>query len=95
VVVVLEYKTYNGYVKENIKAFKYLSENGVNVYLDNQSDTDHAKLVIIDDYIVYIGSHNWSESGLKYNHEVSARIVSKKAADELMEYFHNKLLPLD
>jgi hypothetical protein len=33
VVVVLEYKTYNGYVKENIKAFEYLRENGVNVYL--------------------------------------------------------------
>jgi len=60
----------------NPEVYNYLSQNGVNVQLDEKNDTDHMKLVIIDGYIIYIGSHNWSESSLYYNHETSVKMIS-------------------
>jgi phosphatidylserine/phosphatidylglycerophosphate/cardiolipin synthase-like enzyme len=53
------------------------------VKLDGESTTDHMKLVIIDDEIVYVGSHNWSESSLYYNTETSVKIVSEQVANNL------------
>ena len=84
--VIIEYRTYYGYMDGNLEAYNYLSANGVNVKLDNETDTDHLKLVIIDDRIVYVGSHNWSESALYYNHETSVRIVSEEIAQTFIEY---------
>ena len=43
--------------------------------------------VIIDDEIVYVGSHNWSESALYYNRETSTKIISDSIADTFKEYF--------
>mgnify|MGYP001626403931 CR=1 FL=1 len=86
VTVNIEYRTYFGYMDENLEAYNYLSSNGVYVKLDTGTDTDHLKLVIIDDKIVYIGSHNWSESSLYYNRETSVEIVSEKIAQTFKEY---------
>ena len=87
VTVIIENRTYFGYMNDNLEAYQYLSENNVTVQLDNEDDTDHMKLVIIDDNIVYVGSHNWSESGLYYNHETSVKIVSEGIADIFTAYF--------
>lgn len=87
VTVILEYRTYWGYMDENLDAYDYLSVNGVEVLLDTDTETDHMKLVIIDNYIVYVGSHNWSESGLYYNKEISIKMVSSELAKEYEEYF--------
>lgn len=86
--VIIEYRTYWGVNDENLDAFKYLKEHGVEVKLDNDTETDHYKLVIIDKKVVYVGSHNWSESGLYYNREVSIRAVDEGIARELREYFY-------
>ena len=87
VTVILEYRTYWGYMDGNLEAYDYLTSHGVTIYLDNDTETDHMKLVIIDSYIVYVGSHNWSESGLYYNRETSVRIVSEEVAEEFESYF--------
>jgi len=89
VTVIIEYRTYFGYMENNLEAYNYLSSNGVNVKLDNETDTDHLKLVIIDNRIVFVGSHNWSESALYYNHETSVKIVSEEIAQELSQYVEN------
>jgi len=61
--------------------------NGVPVQMDNNgTTTDHLKLVVIDNKIVYVGSHNWSESALYYNHETSVRTVSEIIANLFEEY---------
>ena len=86
--VLLEYRTYFGYVKYNYLAYRYLKDHGVDVRLDFNPDTEHMKIVIIDGKIVYIGSHNWSEASLYYNHEVSIRIVSRDIAKEVEKYFN-------
>lgn len=87
VTVIIEYRTYYGYQRENLEAYNYLRANGVSALLDDDSETDHMKLVIIDGYIVYLGSHNWSESALYYNRETSIKIVSQEAARRFNEYF--------
>lgn len=66
----------------------FLKEHGISVRLDKSSGiTTHAKVVIVDGKYVVIGSHNWTESALRYNHEVSALIRSSRAAEELTNYF--------
>jgi len=87
VTVILEYRTYWGYMDDNLEVYEYLTSHGITAYLDEDTETDHMKLVIIDGYIVYVGSHNWSESALYYNRETSVRIVSKKVAEEFESYF--------
>ncbi|HDH07192.1 MAG TPA: hypothetical protein ENF87_02365, partial [Thermoproteales archaeon] len=90
VTVIIEYRTYYGYMSKNLEAYNYLLSQGVNVKLDQEPDTDHLKLVIIDHKIVYIGSHNWSEAALYYNHETSIKIVNKGVANILEQYTQTK-----
>ncbi len=77
VLVFLEYRTHYGWEDDNIEAYTYLTDRGVDVRLDYEEDTDHMKLLIIDENTLYIGSHNWSESGLYYNNEVSVKLIGK------------------
>ena len=86
--VIIEYRTYWGCKDENLEAYDYLKEHGVDVKLDYDSETDHLKLVVIDGRIAYVGSHNWSEAGLYYNREVTVRIVDEGIASELRSYFN-------
>ncbi|WP_237266284.1 phospholipase D-like domain-containing protein [Thermococcus cleftensis] len=82
VYVILE----NG-IEDNRAAYDYLRSNGVDVVFDSPSITLHTKMVVIDGRVVYIGSHNWSEAALDWNHEVSVRIESQEIAETLLEYF--------
>ena len=84
---ILKYEKYFDTMYGNREAFDYLQANNVNVTLDNDgTTTDHMKLVIIDNEIVYIGSHNWSEAGLSYNHETSVKIVNVNIAEIFKNY---------
>lgn len=66
----------------------FLKEHGIGVRLDRSSGiTTHAKVVIVDGEFAVVGSHNWTESALRYNHEVSALIRSGEAASVLEKYF--------
>jgi len=76
VTVLIEYQTYFGYQEDNYEAYEFLSSNGVFALLDYDNDTDHLKSVLIDYTIWYVGSHNWSESSLYYNNEISVKIVT-------------------
>lgn len=87
VTVIIENRTFFGYMDDNLEAYNYLSAHNITVRLDDETDTDHMKLVIIDDKIVYVGSHNWSESALYYNHETSVKIVSEDVAEIFKAYF--------
>ncbi|MEM4546663.1 MAG: phospholipase D-like domain-containing protein, partial [Nitrososphaerota archaeon] len=61
---------------------------GVPVRLDESpTTTTHAKLIIIDNETVIIGSHNWTESALTRNHETSIMIQDKETATKLTNYF--------
>jgi len=49
----------------------------------------YLKLIVIDGKVVYVGPHNWSESALYYNHEISVKMVSKEVAKRLLDYLKN------
>jgi phosphatidylserine/phosphatidylglycerophosphate/cardiolipin synthase-like enzyme len=68
----------------------FLKNSGIAVKLDESSGrTTHAKLVIIDGKAVLVGSHNWTESALSYNHEASVLIISQDIAEKFEEYFES------
>jgi len=66
----------------------FLKSRNVPVRLDPKASvTTHAKVVIVDGEWVVIGSHNWSESALKENHEYSVLIRSSEIAANVEDYF--------
>jgi len=66
----------------------FLKNSSIDVKLDESfARTTHAKLVIIDGRVVAVGSHNWTESALRYNHEASVLIISEDIAKQFEEYF--------
>lgn len=68
----------------------YLKNNSVEVRLDKSKGvTSHMKIVIIDDKYLVVGSHNWTESALSYNHEYSVLISSQYFSEEAKNYFIN------
>ncbi len=66
-------------------AYEVLKENGVDVRFDSPEVLSHTKLVVIDEYLTFVGSANWSISAFKFNNESSVLIKSKKVARELLE----------
>lgn len=67
----------------------YFKSHGIEVRFDWSNETTHDKLIIIDGEIVIVGSTNWSQSALNYNHEANALIESKEVANEYEKYFNN------
>ena len=72
--------------KENKKLGKYLSKNGIQVIYDAPDTRMHTKAIVIDENITYIGSHNYTNSALKYNRELTVRIVSNEAAVDAVQH---------
>jgi len=71
---------------QNRKTKKMLEEQGIIVYLDSPKKTTHTKLIVIDQRLVILGSHNWTQSALKYNNEISLLVESHKLAREVRDY---------
>ena len=71
---------------DNAETVKKLKAAGIAVCMDGPDRTTHAKMVIIDRRYLFIGSHNLTQSALKYNHEVSVRIDSPLLAEEALRY---------
>ena len=55
---------------------------------DSPSRTTHAKLMVVDEQIILLGSTNWTYNALSSNNEVAVRIRSKEAAKDVVEYFN-------
>ncbi len=86
--VILEKSDYNGSLNEtNESTFVYLSSEGIDVRFDPLSVTTHAKVVIIDDRIAFVGSSNWSISAFEDNNETNLRVSSNEVAAGLEAYF--------
>lgn len=82
-------KTSDELSKQNRKTKKLLEEQGAVVYLDSPKKTTHTKLMVIDQRLVILGSHNWTQSALKYNNEISLLVESHKLAREARDYILN------
>jgi phosphatidylserine/phosphatidylglycerophosphate/cardiolipin synthase-like enzyme len=75
--------------KDNANTVKRLKQSGIRVCFDSPDRTTHAKLVVIDGRTLFVGSHNLTQSALKYNHEMSLRIDSPTLAEEALRYLRS------
>ncbi|NTW77987.1 MAG: hypothetical protein HGB33_09520, partial [Syntrophaceae bacterium] len=71
---------------ENNRTKQFLEEKGIKVYFDSPQKTTHTKLVVIDQRLVLLGSHNLTQSALKYNNEMSLLIDRPDLAKEARTY---------
>ncbi len=72
--------------RENHATAALLSRNGIDVRFDSLRKTSHAKVVVIDDRFVFLGSHNLTHSALSRNNELSVRIDSPEMARKIKAY---------
>lgn len=85
--VLLEKSGYDEEVnRENEKTAQLLRNNRIDVRFDSPETTTHAKLVVIDGHLVFVGSHNLTQAALTHNHEVSLLIDDIALARETMDY---------
>ena len=73
--------------KTNRQAAEYLNARSIHADFDLPDVETHAKAVLIDSRILYVGNHNWSESALTTNKEVSFRVESPKGISAMRRYF--------
>lgn len=71
---------------DNNKTAQLLKDKGIKVCFDSPQKTTHTKLVVIDRRLTFAGSHNLTQSALKYNNEVSVIIASETVAAEAHRY---------
>lgn len=72
--------------RNNAETAERLKQAGIRVCMDAPDRVTHTKLVVIDRLYVLIGSHNLTQSALKYNHEASVWIDSAPLAEEALRY---------
>jgi phosphatidylserine/phosphatidylglycerophosphate/cardiolipin synthase-like enzyme len=72
--------------RNNAETTERLRQGGIRVCLDAPDRQMHTKLVVIDRRYILIGSHNLTQSALKYNHEASVWIDSAPLAEEALRY---------
>jgi len=80
----------NGSVYEqNRQTASLLSEGGVRVRFDGAKTTTHVKALVVDGRYVYLGSHNLTQSALKFNNELSVMVDSREFAEQVTTYLDN------
>jgi phosphatidylserine/phosphatidylglycerophosphate/cardiolipin synthase-like enzyme len=72
--------------RENRSTARLLSRNGITVRFDSLRKTSHAKVVVIDERFVFLGSHNLTHSALSRNNELSVLIDSPEMARQIKTY---------
>lgn len=70
----------------NMRSAERLVNRGVEVAFDDPRKTTHTKAVVIDRETVFLGSHNFTHSAMKYNNELSVRIDSSAVSDGVLSY---------
>ena len=65
----------------------------IEVRFDSKHIITHAKLIIIDERLVFIGSHNLTHTALSKSNETSLMVDSKELANIFLEYIHNQVFP--
>ncbi|MBT4287442.1 MAG: phospholipase [Deltaproteobacteria bacterium] len=70
---------------ENQKVAIKLRQNKISVCFDTLKTQTHTKVIVIDDYLSFVGSHNLSASALHWNNEISVLVRSKPIAKKMLK----------
>jgi len=73
----------------NGRTGSFLRKAGAEVKTGHLGSTTHAKVLIIDDEILVLGSHNISKSAFTRNFEASIIIHSRQSILDFIRYFEN------
>lgn len=85
--IVLENSGYDAQVnEENQRTAILLQKNKINVRFDSPKTTTHTKAIVIDSRFCFLGSHNFTQSALTSNNELSILADSPAMAKELQGY---------
>ena len=79
--------------KSNREVADQLTAEGVKVIFESPKTTTHNKMVVIDRRYALVGSHNFTQSALKYNHELSLLVDDPELAEKLVSYMENSIQP--
>lgn len=71
---------------QNAKTKNILEKRGVKVYMDDPAKTTHTKLVVVDQRLVFVGSHNFTSSAFNHNNEITMMIEQSGLAEEVRGY---------
>jgi phosphatidylserine/phosphatidylglycerophosphate/cardiolipin synthase-like enzyme len=69
---------------KHLEVAERLQRGGVRVVLDEAERTTHAKVLVVDDRHVVVGSHNWTRSALAANREWSLLIDDPQIAAQIV-----------
>jgi phosphatidylserine/phosphatidylglycerophosphate/cardiolipin synthase-like enzyme len=72
--------------RDNRDSSERLKKAGVEIHFDSPKKTTHTKLAVIDGRFTFIGSHNLTQSALKYNNELSVLIDSPVVSEKTLNY---------
>lgn len=73
--------------KINTRTGKHLKNAGCEVKFAHSTRITHAKMFVIDDNVLIIGSHNLSKGALSKNQEASIKIKGHECIDEYRKWF--------
>ena len=71
---------------ENRQTIELLKAKGIEAFFDTPQKTMHTKLIVIDRRLVLLGSHNLTQSAMKYNNEVSILLNNPELAQRARDY---------
>ena len=77
------------HAQQKYSKHEYLRKNGIPVKVENWGGKMHAKMALIDDETIIIGSTNWTKTGFLYNDE--NMLILKNALDGV-KYFKNEFI---
>lgn len=73
----------------NQLAYNLLSRNGIKVQFDSRKTMTHTKLVVVDNYLTFVGSGNWTYASFKINTDSTVMIKSEKIAQSFMPHIES------
>lgn len=73
--------------RSNRQTAEFLKSRGIYPDFDLMNVETHAKAVLIDGRVLYVGNHNWSESSLFRNKEISLRVESARPISTMKRFF--------
>lgn len=76
-------------VVNNDEIAKRLSDAGILVHRVTTARLVHVKMILIDDRVVVIGSHNYTSQAFSVNMEASVVIQNQKPGNRLSTFFEN------
>ncbi len=71
---------------ENQQTVELLKAKGIEAFCDTPKRTTHTKLIVIDQRLILLGSHNLTQAAMKYNNEISILLDNPELAKRARDY---------